>query len=507
MKKIFLICLLLVAGSAQAQEEAILSSYLNRCANDQQSGFLVMARLMQATGLCDSVGAVRDEIYEELYMRGVIDSRYQINSYNTGYSPEHRRFGFTLFAETDSFWETTLGKPATDITPADVQAYLLDNGYTTDGWDDESYTNPGNALFQFVSYHLLPARLTPERLVIHMNELGYDEAKPNTLGIPVMEFYTTMGPRRLLKIYESRQSGGIYLNRFPQFDNSRQGSGMEISCDPDKQGVRVDTQNAVDLLNAMLYPIDGLLTYDVPTLENLANSRLRFDLASLFPELANNDIRANKIGSDSNKVKYIPLQNHEYNYLDGVSAEDGTTLAYFTGYKNNWPNYQGDEFQISGNFDLTFRLPPVPVSGEYELRISSSASSGRSIAQIYLGDDRQNLKPLGLPIDFSKSLIEPTFYYENDTEDDEFNALTDLGMRQHGIMKSPKGVVVSGRSIRDNTNIFRRILTRQTFEAGKTYYLRFKNAIASANKFIQIDYIELCPAAVYDNSYVPEDIW
>lgn len=507
MKKIFLICLLLVAGSARAQEDAILSSYLNRCANDQQSGFLVMARLMQATGLCDSVGAVRDEIYEELYMRGVIDSRYQINSYNTGYSPEHRRFGFTLFAETDSFWETTLGKPATDITPADVQAYLLNNGYTTDGWDDESYTNPENALFQFVSYHLLPARLTPERLVIHMNELGYDEAKPNTLGIPVMEFYTTMGPRRLLKIYESRQSGGIRLNRFPRLDSSRQGSCMELSCDPDKEGVRVDTQNAVNLLNAMLYPIDGLLAYDVPTLENLANSRLRFDLASLFPELANNDIRANKIGSDSNKVKYIPLQNYEYNYLDGVSAEDGTTFAYFTGYKNNWPNYQGDEFQISGNFDLTFRLPPVPADGTYELRLGTSTYSSRTLVQIFLGQEKENLQPIGLPTDFTKTMTEPSYYYEKDTGDDEYDALVDLGMRQHGVMKTPAGIAVNGKTQRDFVNNVRMILTRQTMEVGKTYYLRLKNVLDDGSKMIQLDYIELCPAAVYDNSYVPEDIW
>ncbi len=503
MKKIFLICLLLAAGTAMRAQDETLKSYLNRCVSEQQSGFLVMAKLMQATGLCDSVDAIRDNVYENLYQRGIITYKYDSSSYGTSYSPEHRYFGFTLFAEPDTFWETALGKSARDITPADVQAYIMSLDYDA-GTNDSQYDAPQNALFRFVSYHLLPTKLPANRLVLHVNELGYNASNPSKLGIPVMEFYTTMGERRLLKTYESQQSGGVCLNRFPEFDNSRQGSGMEISCDPDKQGVRVDTQNAITLINAILYPIDGLLTYDIPVQQNLGRSRLRFDLASLFPELTNNSKRLN---ADYYRYVLLPFQSDGYNYLDGVWAVPGTVFTYISGYNRNWPNYQGDEFVIEGLFDLTMQLPPVPVSGEYELRISSSASSGRSIAQIYLGDDRQNLKPLGLPIDFSKSLIEPTFYYENDTEDDEFNALTDLGMRQHGIMKSPKGVVVSGRSIRDNTNIFRRILTRQTFEAGKTYYLRFKNAIASANKSIQIDYIELCPAAVYDNSYVPEDIW
>lgn len=505
MKKIFLICLLLAAGTAVRAQDETLQSYLQRCVNEQQSGFLVMAKLMQATGLCDSVGAIRDEAYEELYQTGRITRNYNVSSYGTAYSPEHRYFGFTLFAEPDTYWESALGKSARDITPADVQAYVLSLDYAA-GTADSQYDAPQNALFRFVSYHLLPAKLAADRLVLHVNELGYDAQNPSRLGIPVMEFYTTMGERRLLKTYESRQSGGVRLNRFVELENTRQGTGMEISCDPDKQGVRVDTQNAVEMLNAYLYPIDGLLLYDTSVQENLGRSRLRFDLASLFPELTNNNRRILPTQSEYYRNMLLPLQHDGYNYLDGVWSDANTVFTYISGYKLNWPNYQGDEFIIDGFFDLTIQLPPVPVSGEYELRISSSANSGRAIAQMYLGDDRQNLQPLGLPIDFSKGLTEPAFYYEKDTEDYETDALVDLGMRQHGVMKSPKGIIVNSQSIRDHTNHFRRILTRQTFEAGKTYYLRFRKA-TTTDKSIQLDYIEFCPAAVYDNRYVPEDIW
>jgi hypothetical protein len=38
-------------------------------------------------------------------------------SVETGYSytPEHRKYGFTIFAEPDEFWEEQLGKPAQEI--------------------------------------------------------------------------------------------------------------------------------------------------------------------------------------------------------------------------------------------------------------------------------------------------------------------------------------------------------------------------------------------------------
>ncbi|MBQ7987274.1 MAG: hypothetical protein IJ253_02025 [Bacteroidaceae bacterium] len=498
MKRIFLICLLLVAGMGGRAQT--LASHLQSCMEDPQSGFFVMARLMQATGLCDSVDAIRDEVYEEKYLRHIIPDQYQ-TPYNYSeyfYSPGHRRYGFTLFAETDKFWETTLGKSASDITPADVQEYLLSN-FPLEGLTDEQYQDPQHVLYKFVSYHLLPMRLAPSALVRHVNEMGYNYKSPTSLGIPVMEYYTTMGERRLLKTYESRESGGIWLNRFPQFDNGRNGTGMEILCSPDKEGVHVDTQNAVNLLNAFFYPVDGLLAYTFVEQDNMGRERLRFDAASLFPELMSNDIRAWGTGREN---VYLPE-----GYIEDLSAADGTICLYRTGYGKAWGNYQGDEFNFYGPFDVTLPLPPVPRRGTYEVRMGTLSNSSAGIVQVYLGTEKDNLPPIGLPIDFSKAFNDPSFYYEADSGDETYDALVDLGTRQHGVMKSPLGIMEGSRSSRTNLNCARRILTRETMEPGKTYYLRFKSVLDRSDKMLQLDYIELCPKEIYDHPYEPEDIW
>jgi len=69
-------------------------------------------------------------------------------------------------------------------------------------------------------------------------------------------------------IYESAESHGVFINRFPCLDNGRHGTYHEIGCDPDKEGIRIaspDFSGEKNVRNAMLYPIDKLLLFDEQT--------------------------------------------------------------------------------------------------------------------------------------------------------------------------------------------------------------------------------------------------
>ena len=60
---------------------------------------------------------------------------------------------------------------------------------------------------------------------------------------------------------------------------------------------------------------------------------------------------------------------------------------------------------------------------------------------------------------------------------------------------------------RDRDTNLRYIISRQTMDPDKTYYLRIKSVLDSDQKEFYMDYLELCPKEVYDNPNTPEDIW
>ena len=515
-----LACLLMCAGmkcsTAWAQGES-LATRLHYYIEDSERGFLVAARLVEATGLSRELNKVRDEEYERMYQQGQISDLIDMSfagfsEMGTAYAPEHRRYGFTLFAETDNFWESELGKTYTDITPADVRDYIVAQGLYPEATTGDDFASPDNALYQFVSYHLLPMRVAKDKLVLHVNEYGYSSKTPDRLGIPVMEYYTTMGPRRLLKTYQSRASDGICLNRFPSIDNSRHGTGDEISCDPDKQGVRVDVEAAVtDIINGIIYPISGLLAFDPLTRDRLGRERIRFDVTSLLPEFMSNDIRKRPTTEARHQNVYIPPTS-TYPYLDALTMIDETYCVYENAYGYEWCNLQADEFQIAGRYDVTLRLPPVPVDGTYELRYKLLATGSRSICQIYFGTDRENLKPTGMPLDltqgFNSAAGQQYYGWQNDTDDEISDAFTDLRLRQHNVMKGAKAIATRTGTERDKNNYqaLRHILLRREMKAGETYYVRFRS-VMDVSRTLYMDYFELCPRSVYDNPYQPEDIW
>ena len=142
----------------------LLQSYID----ENKEGYHVAALLARSVGLMDSLDRVRDEAYETLYQSGALPEQ-ESNNGEVFYTPEHRYFGFTYFAETDEFWAKEIGKPALEITVNDVINYLVENNIYPDAVNDENYKNENNLLNQFVTYHFLPMRLATDRLVNNFN--------------------------------------------------------------------------------------------------------------------------------------------------------------------------------------------------------------------------------------------------------------------------------------------------------------------------------------------------
>ena len=505
-----------------------LGTMIRSMLDNEEGPYLVTMRCIRACGYLDTLSAVRDEVYEKLYTTGTLP--YRVNATSAGlrslednfaYLPEHRKYGFTIFSETDSWWEEQLGKSAKDITVEDVKQWVIDHNCYPDAVKDDNYMNEENVLNQWISYHILPYRMTTDRLVFHYNEKAYyAPSHTPAYTIPVTEYYTTLGKRRLIKLYESAESDGVFLNRFPKLNNGRRDDGHEASCLPSRVGCRVDKEDP-DLLrfsmeNGLFYAIDAPLSYNDSVRNNMSRERLRIEGMSLFPEAMNNDIRRVPLSAPKYQNVWF-TDDTQYRYLENLSINEGTTFVYYNAYSKGWGDYQGDEIKAVGRYELAFKLPPVPRRGTYELRYRVLATTARGVGQLYFGDDPNNLPVTGIPIDLticgkesvcglSKMLLTA---WEADTDDDDYNSEIDKRMRNNGFMKGELGVWNGSTGCRETgyAHIVRRLITRQTLDPDKVYYLKIKSVLDSEKSEFYMDTIELCPKEVFDNPETPEDIW
>ena len=518
--------------SVVAPSEKTLADLLQGYLDSGKGKYLVMAKLMQATGMIDTLTKEKDEVYEDLKQSGdarVADLPTRPDYSPSGYLPEHRYYGYTLFAETDDFWRETLGKEPTDITPADIQAWVVQQGFYPEAKDNTEYKDEDNALNMFFTYHLLPMKLAANKLVIHYNEKGYNYKTSRQYTVPVYEIYTTMGKRRLMKIYQGGPrytldgDSKIYINRFPVLANGLYDDYKELSVEPENEGIVIDINGVINLKNAYIYPIDKVLVYDMNTRENLQKQRLRFDIISMLPEFMNNDMRDNRTKDLWNG---LPVDEN-YQYCDNLFLKANTKFYYLSGLGWNWLNWQGDEINITGKYEFMFRMPPVPMAGTYEIRYAiQSNSDRRSMCQVYFGTDPNNLRAQGIPLDLrigGKYRHLPSsaggnmpsnvgWLHDNDDLQNDVDAIAenDKKIRNNGFMKGPAiyaGTPGGSNFARGNEQNIRRIIVREYMTPDNVYYLKFKNVLDDESKECYMDYFEYCAKEVYDNPMTPEDPW
>ena len=520
-----------------------VSQLFEKILMDKEYGFYTYAALFDACGLNNELNKLEDETYYQMRMNGNLNDLPQHPTFaasgdpgrSPGRLPEHRYYGYTLFLEPDAWWESALMLPDNTIhtlTPKEVvekiaEYVVINNLYLSGATTDNNYSDENNALNQFVTYHLLPAKIEPNKLVIHFNELWYNLTTMQKTA-SVYDFHTTMGKRRLLKTYEANKTfegkrNVIYLNRFPILKNgtSEHDNYTEKGCEEDKKGVEILVDRMLKSNNANIYPISDCLFYNDAVAETFGNERIRMDATTLFPELISNDIRCNEKFEAKHQCVGLPSDGY-YKYIDNMEINEDTYVYYLSGRiseNTSWINYQGDELSIVGNYDFTIKLPPVPKDGEYEIRMGVSANDRRGLCQVYWGTNKNALTPVGMPVDMRMGgqnwyvkggMPMPSIVgWEADEDDIESNAAVDKNMRNNWYMKAPNYFYWYGQSTsaRHRESHLRRILVREQMKADETYYINFRSLLDDNYTEFFLDYIEYCPKKVYFNPDAPEDIW
>ena len=489
----------------------------------------IMGRLLQETGIWAWMNQERDIAYEDQELPEKLEA--QPGTFDV---PTKRYLAYTGFVEPDSIFELY-----------GVPAVTLDEDGNITNWDEvlqglkgiskittaygtqdiDNLKSPNNPLYKFVKYHFIDGKYAPGKLVVHYTEYQYqygsDQKNPQTRTLPTdaWDFYTTIHPqdkveeREPIKLLQVGSRGAIgqsfdgnpvFINRFVNYDNGLTGSYEEISVKPGGEGVMVNQDLSISAANGFVYPISDLLVFGEAERNLMALERMRVDYATIIHELSSNNLRLGKYSMfPAGYFENLPIQNSSSHVLY-------LFCAYSPISTTGWCNYQGDEMMILGLYDVTFRIPPVPVAKEYEIRLGVSHNTLRGMCQLYFGEDVNRLKPAGLPYDLRQSAPSVNIPWVEDVEDEATNIENDKNMRNQGYMKGPqhfgwtdgKGENMS----RDYTGHLRRIVTTERMEPGKSYYLRYKSALKKLDSQLQIDYIEIVPKEVYGGNEA-EDVW
>ena len=462
--------------------------------------------LLELTGWSERILEYKDEAYDDKEEAGTVTNTRFSGNWEGRY-PEHRYIGYTIFVELDSVYEAN---GINDV--ATLKEWLKQNAYYDDNTSyGEDYTSEDNAVNQFVAYHILPQKLTFDRLVIFSNEKGFHNLTPNDgkqWATNVWEYYETLGKhRRSVKVTGIKS--GKRLNRHSVYRTSTTSNNYRE--DPNLitiPGFTISANNGAyqnQALNGYYYPIDGILVWNADIPNKVLNERMRYDICSLLPEMMTNNCRYNKSAS----WYFTP------DYFDNIpTMSDLTEFEYLPNTNNagsgSWMDYQTDEFNIRGKYDFTMKLPPVPYTGTYEIRYGLNVNNNRGMAQIYIGENPNNLPAIGIPLDLRMRDVTVTGWVADSelglTNGDAIEE-NDKAMRNNGYMKGPKYFWDdASHSGRDRHSCLRRIIFTGQLEAGKTYYIRFKSVLETTSAEFFFDYLEFVPKSVY-NGDVAEDKW
>ncbi len=461
------------------------------------------------------------------------------------------KIGYTVFAESDKVLKSQGIESLPDLIAHANAVY--GNSAVSGGWydyfrekgvkvttptslEDESvYKDSCNALNMWLSYHIIKAAISPNLLTSDVSVWNQNGYKGDSY-----EYYETMLPKTLMKLWYVKSDSKYYINRYVLNNTLTDGLetlGSAAMHTVVKNGLVVNTANVLQPSNGYVYPIDGTaesggpqsLEYKEYVPKNVLNERMRMDCFSFLYETMNNGIRGmyrdeieNTIGNGNGVRVRFPND-----YFDNIKVYNGrnTTIDMTTRVKRtetgtSWCNYQGDGLQGRSEYDLAIKLPPVP-AGTYELRIDVTLGGPYfGMTQYYLGrsSDVGKMVAVDLPIDLRMdksdprigftSLLDGSNYAEEWEEDKGLEV--DKVMRTHGWMRGPLSIVMNStpsmtRVQRFNGYCVRRIIVKQYFEQGD-YWLRMKAVLRGNHKY-QIDYVEFCPVTVADSEQYLEDMY
>lgn len=438
--------------------------------------FTIFYNALIETGLADSLMLIQDDSYDPDNYRDLVTTPLEAGNWFYEEIPEKRKFGYTILMESD---ETMAKNGITGIES--LRAYassIYDIVYPEDA-NVTDIKDRRNSLNRFIAYHLITKQLSYSKFI---DDYDTDHMVKT---MDMVEYIETMCPNTLMEISKIRLTKETnVINRIPK-------TGNKVKI--------VKAYSDKDALNGVYHEIDGMLVYDKDTHDMLSGKRLRFDSASFFDELTNNNMRGRGT-TDPNLRFELPR-----GYINRISCTEQTVVGYLTGYPK-YQDYEGDEIFLRGSpgklYDFVIETPPIP-AGTYEVRFGYGANSNRGVAQLYFDGI-----PAGVPINLSTLADNAAIGYKQPRTDPEdyYGFENDKMMRNRGYMKAPAVFRVPvegwfyGENSRFSANLLRRILGIYNFKTAGRHKL---GVIGLSSGEFMFDYLEFVPTSCLES----EDIY
>ena len=446
-------------------------------------------------------------------------------------------YGFKAFVDPDSVYLAKFQEYGISTANGNVRALydlackIYDPVYPNDvsapGHSFENLTDSVNPLKRFMQYHIM-TRYVPG--TSDLTALVCKETKEafgfDTKLINPIDWYQTLLPWTMLKVEQltmnkdekgndCRGTDGGYVNR--HFINRRY-AAPEYNYRGALVDNTVEKEPVHDALNGHYFYVDDLVVFSYDVQNIVQNQRIRMDFSTVWPEVMTNDMRlkgnyavddSNSTPDDANEPKNGKNYYFPEGYLDGVTINNNGKLVMRRPHCNFW-SWQGDEWNLFGDYDMTFRIPPVPYSGEWQLRLGFCAIETRGVMQSYFDG-----VPQGIPVDMTKFLNSETYLgdryvideslgdYKKKTDEEkaeEQKTLKNLGVYRNGRSMYHFGSGGNKSYFLGNERTHRKIVYQGYIDATKPHYVRFRVASdgkqGNNNEFM-FDFWEMVPKSVY----------
>ena len=498
---------------------------------DRLEGYTIFNEALKKTGLVDSVKAsIKYRTLSDGTRTTKFDKPADITDTNGSelYCPTECKIGYTIFAESDEVMRANGINSFEDLVAyankvyggaAAWYDYIREKGHTVSTGND--YTNRWNALNMFVAYHILYASMAQDQLVFeNKNGVPLGTSKWNYVnGADPYDYYETMLPHTLLKIWEPQPGKTLYINRYQTFNTLTNEVGTRGTnhtlVNPGIEIERLD----ITAYNGYIHPIKGMLVYNEQVPDGVLNERLRFEATTFLPEFINNGFRYMLMsevsamnGGNSGARLAFPVD-----YFDNVICYNGEQTKLRYNVKGDYRAYQADAFQGWGQYDLAIKLPPVP-SGLYEFRLFYSPMGHGGMMQFYWGTSKnvQEMTALSIPLDVRIQESDPRIGWTAFYEEDDMGIASDEAMKNRGYMRGPysfcghpgnDGDTKTTKNCRgDGVVTLRRVLGVVNVKQSDEFWFRFKNVINDDSDLKwQLDFVEFVPMNVVDNTMYSED--
>jgi hypothetical protein len=503
------------------KSNSYIADIMREHAGTSESPFETFYNALVATDVISQMALVEDENYD----KDAYSKYYYTSDFwkEVAWVPDQKLYGYTVFVEPDEVLQRKYGIAKGDIRALyDLACSIYDKVYPKDvskeGHSFENLTDSINPLKRFMQYHVVTrytagtADLTPMDVNIGVVQgaFGFEE----TLINPI-EWFHTLLPHTLVKIEKATvtawlgnaKKGERYINR--RYDNQYKIEGIHV--DP-----TIEANFDHDALNGHMFFVDDLVVFSDEVQNKVQNMRIRLDFSSVFPEVMSNHLRFegdptqddnSGVPDDASTPKngrnfYFPM-----GYLDGVTFSN-CYVVLRRPHINFW-SWQGDEWNLFGDYDFEFRIPPVPYSGDWQVRLGFCALPTRGVAQVYFDG-----VPQGIPLDMTQFLNDEAFLGDRfvfdegptnyDEMTDEEKAAEQKVLKNLGAYRAPRSLFHFSTSSKNyfvgNYRTHRRVLCQTYMDANKDHYVRFRVASdgkqGNNNEFM-LDYMELVPKSVY----------